>query len=245
MNDIASILSLALLPALGNIAGGILAEVYRPSPRVLNWALHLAAGIVIGIVAIELTPNALQVLPTWLVGVCFLLGAGGYQLAERGVAYLQEQQGSGETESMWMIYFAVAVDLFSDGLMIGSGAAVSAGLGLAIAIGQVLADVPEGFAVIANFRNKGVSRTRRFALSASFAVPALTAALGAFLLLRQQSQAWQMGVLLGTAGILTTAAIEDMISEAHATEQDGRFATSFLAMGFGLFAFVSNFLNRG
>lgn len=51
-----------------------------------------------------------------------------------------------------MIYFGVAIDLFSDGLMIGTGATIATSLGLPLAIDQIPADVPEGFAVIANFR---------------------------------------------------------------------------------------------
>ena len=39
------------------------------------------------------------------------------------------------------------------------------------------------------------------------------------------------------------AAVEDMISEAHDTKQDERFATLFLATGFALFAFASGFLS--
>src|SRR3546814_9337244 len=67
--------------------------------------------------------------------------------------------GDGRT-SMWMIYVAVAVDLTSDGLMIGSGSAVSSNLELVLAACQVLADLPEGYATAANFRNKGMPRLR-------------------------------------------------------------------------------------
>ena len=70
--------------------------------------------------------------------------------------------------SMWLIYVAVAVDLTAGGLMIGAGTAVSMNLAIALAAGQVLADVPEGYATVANFRDKGVPRRRRILLSASF-----------------------------------------------------------------------------
>lgn len=55
-----------------------------------------------------------------------------------------------------MVYVAVATDLFADGLLLGTGSAVSTQLGVALALGQVLADIPEGFSVIANFRDKSV-----------------------------------------------------------------------------------------
>lgn len=68
--------------------------------------------------------------------------------------------------------------------MIGAGSAVAAGLGLLLALGQVMADLPEGFATVANLKDKGVPRRKRLMLSAAFAVPVLLAASLAFLLLR-------------------------------------------------------------
>jgi ZIP family zinc transporter len=59
-----------------------------------------------------------------------------------------------------MISIAVAIDLCSDGLMIDAGTAVGTRLALVLALGQVLADVPEGFATIATFRDRGVPRRR-------------------------------------------------------------------------------------
>ena len=50
---------LALMPAIGNFAGGLIAERLSGSRRVLNWALHAAAGIVIAVIAVELMPEAL------------------------------------------------------------------------------------------------------------------------------------------------------------------------------------------
>jgi ZIP family zinc transporter len=38
------------LPAVGNVAGGLLAEMVPVSERVLSLALHLAAGIVLAVV---------------------------------------------------------------------------------------------------------------------------------------------------------------------------------------------------
>lgn len=138
-----------------------------------------------------------------------------------------------------MVYIAVAADLVGDGLLIGAGAAVSGQLGLLLALGQVLADVPEGFAVIANFRDKGVHKRRRLLLSASFAVPVVGMAALAFLLLRDRSEAVQMTVLVFVAGLYVLAAVEDMLEEAHESAEDTRgSALSFLG-GFSLFLLVS------
>ena len=57
-----------------------------------------------------------------------------------------------------------------------------------LALSQVLADIPEGFAVIANFRDKGVGRAQRLVLSASFVVPVVGVAVLAYFTLRGQSE---------------------------------------------------------
>ncbi|QPM92043.1 ZIP family metal transporter [Pseudooceanicola algae] len=53
------IVGLALLPGLGNFAGGRVAEFLRSSPR-LRIALNTKSGILIGVVAIELMHEALN-----------------------------------------------------------------------------------------------------------------------------------------------------------------------------------------
>ena len=177
------VLLLSFLPGLGNFGGGMLAEFGKTSDRLLNWALHAASGIVIAIVAVELIPEALKALAGWWIAAAFGAGGIAYILVEMGVEKLQSGNGDDRT-SMWMIYVAVAVDLTSDGLMLGSGAAVSSSLAIALAAGQVLADVPEGYASIANFRDKEVPRRKRILLSASFILFCVGAALLAYLLLR-------------------------------------------------------------
>jgi len=52
MNEFLTVLALAAMPALGNFVGGLLSEVFPVSERVLSWALHLAAGIILAVIGI-------------------------------------------------------------------------------------------------------------------------------------------------------------------------------------------------
>ncbi|WP_417781327.1 hypothetical protein [Stutzerimonas xanthomarina] len=141
-----------------------------------------------------------------------------------------ERQGGGSL-GMWMIFVAVSMDLFSDGLMIGAGSSVSTALALTLALGQVMADVPEGYATIANMKDKGIPRRRR--------LPVLLAAALSYYLLRDQADIWKMGMLVLTAGLLTVAAVEGMLSEAHESTQDHRSSVLAFVGGFVLFTLVS------
>ena len=151
------------------------------------------------------------------------VAAGGvaYVLIEAGVERLQQKKGNGtDRTSMWMIYVAVAVDLTADGLMLGSGTAVSLAFGVTLAAGQVLADLPEGFAAVADLRENGVPRKRRIMLSASFILYCVGAALLAYLLLRGAPDAVKLAALAFAAGLLSVAAVEDMLDEAHEARED-------------------------
>jgi ZIP family zinc transporter len=236
------VLSLAFLPALGNFVGGLLAEFFETNKGRLNKALHAAAGIVIAIVSTELMPEALEKASAWIVAAAFGLGGVMYVLIGTAVDKLQassEGKGASSGTGMWMIYIAVSIDLASDGLMIGTGSAVSSTMAIALALGQVLADIPEGYATIANMKDKGVPRVRRLLLSASFAIPVVGMASLAYFFLKGQSEVWQMSALAFVAGLLCLAAIEDMVSEAHESAEDTKWSLLLFTGGFVLFVLVS------
>lgn len=240
MNDgLLRVLALALLPAVGNFGGGLLAEWLKPSQSTLNRALHAAAGIILAVIAVEVMPEALGTSPAWVLAASFLGGGAVYLFIDAVIERWQRSKKSGPGPGAWMVYVAVATDLLGDGLLIGAGSAVSGELGLVLALGQVMADIPEGFAVIATFREKGVGRAKRIWLSASFVVPVIGAALLGWLVLRNQGDAVKMTALVFVAGLYTLPAIEDMLREAHENAEDSRGSAVCFLGGFALFLVVS------
>ena len=248
VTDYLYVLALALMPAFGNFAGGVVAEIIPPSRRMLSRALHVSAGIVVAVVAVELLPEALAGAAPWLVVLGFCGGGAFYMLLESALERFQGGGGQAggqvkgdSSAGPWMVYAAVFIDLFSDGLMIGVGSVVSFGLALVLAIGQVTADVPEGFAAIANFRDKGVARAKRLMLSASFVIATLLGATIGYWLLRDQSEALKLTALAFTAGLLILAAVEEMLGEAHEVAEDNRISAAFFIGGFALFTLVASY----
>lgn len=239
-SELLAVLGLALLPAMGNFAGGLLAEWLRPSKAVLNAALHAAAGVILAVVAVEVMPAALLAAPAWRLALAFLAGGIAYIFVVEAINRWGRAERGGPGMAAWMVYLAVAADLLGDGLLIGAGSAVSTELAMLLAFGQVLADIPEGFAVIANFRDKGVSASKRLALSASFVIPVVAAATLAYLALRGIGEGLKVTALVSVAGFYLLAAVEDMIREAHDTAQDSRWSALSLIAGFALFLAVSS-----
>jgi ZIP family zinc transporter len=237
-----SVLALILLPAAGNVAGGGLAEVIDVSQRALSLALHVAAGIVLAVVGVELMPMVLNVNPPWVSLVVLVAGSGFTVLVDEATEFIRTRTNSTAVDSGSIaIYFGTAVDLFSDGLLIATGTTINLGLGLLLALGQVPADIPEGFASIATFEDRGVERRTRLLLSVSYFVPVFIGGTIGYWIVRGQPEIIKLSVLAFTAGILLTVAVEEMVPEAHESA-DTRTEGLALVGGFVLFTFLSIYL---
>ena len=242
MQDYLLALALAAMPAIGNFGGGLLAELVSVSQRTLSLALHAAAGILMAVIAVELIPEAMNGMPAWAAVLAFIVGGLFFIAVDAGIDITRKRLGaSGESAGPWAIFFGVSVDLFSDGVMIGAGSTLSLGLGLLLALGQVPADIPEGFATLASFRNKGTPRARRLLFSAAFAIPIFLGTTIGYWAVRGQPEAVKLGLLAFTAGILMTVTIEEIVPEAH-EQKDSRWATLCLIGGFALFALLSSYV---
>jgi ZIP family zinc transporter len=242
-NDLIVVLSLALLPAGGNVLGGLVSELFYASDKMLNRALHAATGIILAVVSTKVMPDALQSTDSWVLAIAFVLGGGFYILIKTRIKARKGDEMYGVDLDAWMVYVAVSSDLIGDGLLIGAGTAVSRNIGAILALGQVLADIPEGYAVISNFKSYNLGRFKRMLISASFSIPVLLSALFSFFMLRGQSISIKMACLVFVSGLYTIAAVENMLSEAHKTDEDSSWSAFSFLMGFALFMIVSGWLD--
>lgn len=244
MPDLLYVLLIALLPALGTIAGALLAEWKQPPAHLTGAALHAAAGIAAAVVAVELMPRAVDRAEQWMLAIAFMGGAIASILLARGTVRLQERFGSsGGRAGLWTVYTAVGADLLIDGLTTGAGASVSSGLGLLLAGSQVLANIPGGFSVTANFREAGVKRSKRLVAASLYPLtPVVGAALG-YLALRNASDV-PMGLALAFfAGLLLLATIEQIVPEADKPGAPLKISSPAFAGGFVMLMLMSAYFN--
>lgn len=241
MHGLLQVLAVALLPVAGNVLGSALAELTRAPRWVVGAALHGAAGVAIALVSIELMPRVRYTSPMWFVVLLFAAGALLSLLLVRMVEAMRRRSPQASTGA-WMVYAATSIDLLSDGLMTGASAAVSSELGLLFALSQVVANIPGGFATIANFRLQEVSRTIRLTAAASFAIPVvLGAALGYWLL--QGAAEWlQDAALAIVIGVLLVSTIEDLVPQADEPGTARWLSTTSFVAGFAFFALLSAYL---
>ena len=110
-----------------------------------------------------------------------------------------------------------------------------------LALGQVPADVPEGFAAIATLRRAQISRRTRILMALSFAAPILLGAALGYFALRQAPEILTLSVLAVTGGALTSVVVEEMLTEAHEGDTSV-WGPILLTGGFALFAAISVYL---
>ncbi|WP_211236669.1 hypothetical protein [Arthrobacter castelli] len=136
MQGFTLVLALAALPAAGNFLGGLASEMFKVSERVLSLALHLAAGIVLAVVGLELMPEALKAVPPWIPILAFIAGGASFIGIEKVIGFVQGRLPSNkDTSGPLAIFSGVSLDLFSDGVMIGTAAVLNPGLGFLLALG--------------------------------------------------------------------------------------------------------------
>jgi ZIP family zinc transporter len=235
------VLELCLLPAAGNFAGAVGAECFRFTERRLSLALHAAAGVVLAVVAVEIMPEALRQAPPWLVIASFAAGGCTFIGLDLLIENIQARIGrKARGSGPWTVYAAVAIDLFSDGVMIAAGLTVSPHLGVVLALGQGLADIPQSVATMALFRQR-ISRPRRLAYAALLSIPIYAGATFSYFLLRGRSPLPRFGILGLTAGLLTVLAVEELIPQAHERHQS-QLAAAVFTLSFAGFIALARYV---
>lgn len=241
MNGFLSVLALALLPAGGNLLGALVAELARAPRWIIGAALHAAAGVAVALVSVDLMPRILDGAPTWAWLTGFAAGALLSFFLSRAAGWIARAVAGG-SKGAWMVYMATAVDLLGDGLMTGASAAVSSELGLLLALSQVVANIPGGFATIANFGSQQVGRKIRLLAAASFALPVLIGVTLGYLALRGASEFAQTVALAVIVGMLLVTTIEDLVPQADAPGTARKISTASFVAGFAFFALLAAYL---
>ncbi|MCW8195795.1 hypothetical protein F6455_13455 [Proteobacteria bacterium 005FR1] len=243
MGEIVSLVGIALLPSAGMLIGALTAHWTRLSGSVMGAVLHGAAGVAVAVVSVELMPRILDDIAPWQLVAGFVLGAAASVAMMKGVNRVAGNLAAGKAkDGIGNVYLPVAVDLFGDGLMIGIGSAVSGGLGFMLALSQVVANIPGGFAATAHMRDKGVSAAARWSAIGSLVVPVFVGAGLGFWLLRGQSAPVQNAALSFVVGMLLLATIEDLVPEADEPQADRSVTTAAFATGFIFFALIALYL---
>jgi ZIP family zinc transporter len=196
-------------------------------------------------------PRALEATAPWIIVVAFVVGGSFFEGLDWAIGLLQELAANSESyaetssphlaQDSWILMAGVAVDLFTDGLMIGAGAAVGTAVGLVLALAAAPAQVPSGFVTIAALKRHGIPRRQRLIATLVFALVLSLGTPVGYWLVHHQSSLVQLSVLAVTAGMLSVLVVEEMAPRAHRTS-DARAGSFLFLAGFGVFALIALYI---
>ncbi|MET7490351.1 ZIP family metal transporter [Streptomyces sp. NPDC005538] len=215
---------MAVFVALGaflmTLAGGWTAQ--RVTDR-RHLVLGLAGGLMLGVVGLDLLPEALRAAGHEVFGVpaALLLFVAGFlvaHLVERLLAARQAAHGAEESngrapEVGLTAAAAMVGHSFMDGVAIGAAFQVGGGMGTAVALAVIAHDFADGFNTYTITSLYGNARRKAIAmLVADAAAPVAGAASTAFLTIPEALLGGYLGFF---GGVLLYLAAAEILPEAH------------------------------
>ena len=179
MNSLWLSLTLGVVAALADYAGGVLLVRRSPSARALRYFVALGAGFMLAAAVLEMVPQGLALSPRW-APLLVLVGYCGVHLLEHTLVphfHFGEETHHQEflsARTSYSVLLGLAAHTFFDGIAIGSGFVLSHWLGWIIFVAVFLHKLPEGFTVASVMLAGG--RGRRAALNSAMFLGATTLA---------------------------------------------------------------------
>jgi ZIP family zinc transporter len=225
------------MPAVVMFAGGVLTFFWRPSKQLIGLVQHLAAGIILAALTIEVFPemrrtNMAQptLIFSFVLGVLFMYGVkllGTY--LERGNASHDVQK-----QFNYGMIITVFIDAALDGVTIGAGFAAGEKVGFALALGLSV----EMLFLAMSLMSDTIKGMRLLLLSACFSLTILVcAALGYHFLSTSFNHAIPIALAFSAAALIYLVT-DELLIEAHEQEEKS-YSMLVLFSGFVGFWLIS------
>ena len=222
-----------LVPAVALVSGAVIATARRPPPWLSSLAQHLAAGVVLASVAVELIPE-LRTRSPFLTAVGFLLGIVLMLAIRRVVRRLGRESNRGVVASRDSgppigLVATTGLDLLIDGLVLGAAFVVGQSAGVVLATALTIELVFLGLSSVLALSKAGVSAGRAIGVSVGLAATFLIgAALGTALLGAAPPTVLTLTVGIGAVALMYLVA-EELLVEAHESpENDANIIVFFV-----------------
>lgn len=243
MTPVLQAAGLVAFPVAAAVGGSLTSTFVDIGPKVRSAVQHFAAGVVVAAVAGEVLPDLradghlVVAVLSFAAGVVFLLGLDHW--AERLVAGKESpttQGGSAVAIVPIALVVTVGVDLLIDGLLVGLGVTLGTSEGLILTAALTLEILFLSLAVTAELRERGASRRLSAGLPSVLGLLTAVGAISGAALLGDASTAVLAGVLAFGAAALLYLVTEELLVEAHETEDIPVLAAMFFVGFIVIFA---------
>jgi zinc transporter, ZIP family len=223
------------------LIGALVAYVATPSPKFIAIVMALGAGLLIGSISFELIDEALKSAEVARVGLFTLIGAatftfGNWVLDKKGAGDRKDAEGAQASGSPLAIVFGSVLDGVPESFVLGL-TVLQGGVSVALLIGIMLSNLPEGLSSSSGMRIAGWTRARVVRLWVIvIVVSAVSAALG-YVLLDPASGRTGSFAQGFAAGALLAMITDTMLPESYDVEQVSTGA--LVAIGFAISLMLS------
>lgn len=244
----------ATIPVVFTILGAGLAAYW---PRVAGWrtyVLHLAAGVVFSVVAVELLPEIARrglvtdVIIGFAAGIITMVAVDEVMDRIRArtkkdsdanapVGSPSQSRKGTEPRDVTGLAVVVGVDFVLDGLLLGVGFAAGARIGILLALAEAVEQLAVGMALAVELRAAGSTAVRTLTLSGALSLLVYASAFAGGTVLSHLSGAPMEAILSFGLAALLYLVTEELLREAH-EEGETRIGTALFFVGFLLFLIV-------
>ncbi|MHB8126919.1 MAG: ZIP family metal transporter [Desulfitobacteriaceae bacterium] len=245
MNDIWHVLQVSMLAGLATTAGSLLVLMFgQPGERLLSSLLAGAGGVMLAVVSLDLLPMSWQIGPLPQVLVGLFLGLLFMQLADRLLNSTNNSLPLTRRQRLkrlgLLVASGIALHDLPEGMAIALGLEASGNLGVVIALAITLHNLPEGMATTAPLRMAKIRSWKILLLNLGIAFfTPLGALLGIFALDATRNS---MAFFLAfAAGAMAFLVFAELLPLSR--ERHPHYALLGATIGFTLFSLLSIFHN--
>ncbi|KQY43104.1 ZIP family metal transporter [Cellulomonas sp. Root137] len=223
------------------LVGALFAYRASPGKRFVAAVMALGAGLLIGSVAFELVDEALETADVGLVGLATLVGAatftvGDWFLERRGGGDRKDAGGAQASGSPLAIVFGSVLDGIPESFVLGL-TVLEGQVSIALLVGILLSNFPEGLASSSGLRTAGWSLRRVTRMWLVVIVVAAVSAAAGYALLDPASGRTGAMAQGFAAGALLAMIADTMLPEAYEVEKVR--TGSLVAVGFAVSLMLS------
>lgn len=255
MNELWTFLLIAGGAALASPVGGVASLLVRPTSLLLSIAVGVAGGVLLGAVAFEMVPKAVELSGLLTSAIAITVGVllvwsfdlyvnrgmtAGDEASQQRWVQRFHQHRKPRGNKVTVIAGATSAEELIEGIVIGASSAIGGGTGLVVGIAIALDNISEALSIGELVFDADKEKTKDkqgweiMKWTGLIGVSLLVSALGGYFLLSRLPEFWQ-GALTGLgAGAMFYLAITGLVPEAesHQFEKSGGLASAagFLAM---------------
>jgi len=242
------ILLFSLIPFVAMFFGGVIGASFKVNTKIRSSLLHLAAGVIFAVVAIELLPDIVEKHNILMVSIGFFTGLAVMLLIKyfsrksekKHKLIVQEKLTGSKPMNLlpWGLLIGIGVDIILDGVLLGVGFAAGESEGLLLCIALSLEILVLGLVVATELKMEKFTKKMIILVVSVLAFSIVIGAFGGAILLNFISENAMSGVLAFGLSALMYLVTEELLVEAH-ENMDTPFSTAIFFVGFFIFLVIA------